>query len=187
VRKRTVCIYPDCQRWASGQGRCGMHYQRDMKAGVIKGLTPEERFWTKVEKTDGCWLWRGVVDHQSGSYGRYGGVRAHRIAYEYLVGPIPDGLVIDHRCQNRICVNPAHLRVCTIKQNTEHMVPRPQFAGRGVHWHKNSKRWTVTVMHHRQRFYGGCYKTFDEANAAAIALRNRLYTHNDLDRGESVA
>lgn len=80
------------------------------------------RFWRKVEQTDTCWLWRGAV----GSGGRVGygvfhaygrKVMAHRFAYELCAGPIPDGLVIDHRCGVTLCVNPAHLEPVTVNVN----------------------------------------------------------------------
>jgi len=70
-----------------------------------------ERFWQKVNKTSTCWLWTGFI-HPSG-YGRVmltGAVRqAHRVAYEFVRGPIPEGLVLDHLCRVRNCVNPDHL------------------------------------------------------------------------------
>lgn len=70
------------------------------------------RFWAKVTKQDGCWLWSGAPDAYG--YSRFTlthskTVKAHRVAYELVVGPIPDGLVIDHLCKNRACVNPAHM------------------------------------------------------------------------------
>lgn len=75
------------------------------------GLSTEERFWLRVEKTDSCWLWR---DPSSPAlYGRFKvadhSVGAHRFAYELLVGPIPEGMEIDHLCGIRNCVNPKHL------------------------------------------------------------------------------
>lgn len=79
-----------------------------------------ERFWSKVTKSDHCWEWTAATD--GGGYGAYfvrkvDGrtvlARAHRWAYEELVGPIPDGLVLDHLCRNRRCVNPAHLEPVT--------------------------------------------------------------------------
>jgi hypothetical protein len=78
-----------------------------------------ERFWAKVRKTDGCWLWQGSL--RSG-YGRFRGgagplVTAHRYAYRLLVGPIPEGLVLDHLCRNGACVNPAHLEPVTQREN----------------------------------------------------------------------
>lgn len=79
-----------------------------------------DRFWAKVEKSDaGCWYWTGAV--QSGGYGSaWNGERmasAHRWAYEMLVGPIPEGLVLDHLCRVRLCVNPAHLEPVTNAEN----------------------------------------------------------------------
>lgn len=85
----------------------------------------EDRFWEKVAFSDwsGCWEWTAAKS--DGGYGRFrtGGrsspfVVAHRIAYELLAGPIPDGLVIDHLCRNRACVNPTHLEPVTQRVNT---------------------------------------------------------------------
>lgn len=70
-----------------------------------------QRFWAKVEWSDGCWLWQGAKD-QNG-YGRFwqgpNFIASHRMAYTLAVGPIPDGMQIDHVCRTPRCVNPAHL------------------------------------------------------------------------------
>ncbi len=83
-------------------------------------------FMEKVRVAEnGCWLWTGA---QAGTgwetregYGMmaFGGTthRAHRLAYEHFVGPIPDGLTIDHLCRVRHCVNPAHLEAVTLREN----------------------------------------------------------------------
>ena len=79
----------------------------------------EERFWEKVliEGDEECWLWQASLDaYGYGQFGcrktekhKYTMVKAHRLSYELLVGPIPDGLEIDHLCRVRSCVNPSHL------------------------------------------------------------------------------
>lgn len=84
-----------------------------------------ERFWSHVEirGADECWLWTASMDKDG--YGQFtvgeGKVRAHRFAYELLVGPIPEELVLDHvrarGCVSRSCVNPTHLEPATQGEN----------------------------------------------------------------------
>lgn len=79
-----------------------------------------ERFWANVHKTNTCWLWTmrpagegyGQIKLESGRR-----QQAHRFAYELLVGPIPEGLQLDHLCRVRHCVNPAHLEPVTSREN----------------------------------------------------------------------
>lgn len=79
---------------------------------------PADRFWPKVDKTDTCWLWIGGHD---GRYGHFWDgdhrVMAHRWSYTALVGPVPDGLELDHLCRVTMCVNPAHLEPVTHREN----------------------------------------------------------------------
>lgn len=84
--------------------------------------TAPTRFASKIDKRpDGCWYWTGHLG--ANGYGHLAvGHRmllAHRYAYEHLVGPIPDGLTIDHLCRVRQCVNPEHLEAVTIQVNIE--------------------------------------------------------------------
>lgn len=88
-------------------------------------LTPRatERFWAKVEQHDDCWLWTGhTVGAGYGHFNQGGEKRmmlAHRWAYEALVAEIPDGLVLDHLCMVKTCVNPSHLEPVTQAVNIE--------------------------------------------------------------------
>lgn len=79
----------------------------------------EERFWAKVKKTDGCWIWTGALDpagygafHLSGKV-----VKAHRLSLQLAGIEIPKGLHTDHLCRTPACVNPSHLEPVTPKEN----------------------------------------------------------------------
>lgn len=151
-------------------------------------LPLEERFWMKVQKGPGCWEWTAAT---LGGYGvfseHHGGkqYKAHRFAYEQVVGPIPDGKVLDHRCHNTLCVNPDHLRPVTEKENRENLkgLQRNNTTGaRGVSYSRKRKNYVATAGHNGESYYGGSYDTPEEAAEAARQLRLSLFTHNDLDR-----
>lgn len=97
--------------------------------------TPDlgERFWSKVEFTDSCWLWRANRDRKGYGAFKCGTkmLRAHRFAYEWLNGPIAEGLTIDHLCRIHPCVNPDHLEPVT---NTENQ--RRGYGASGVNYRK---------------------------------------------------
>lgn len=79
------------------------------------------RFWEQVDQTttpDGCWTWTGSM--QENGYGAFRiacATNAHRAGYEIQVGPIPDGMVLDHLCRNRACVRASHLEPVTHREN----------------------------------------------------------------------
>lgn len=80
------------------------------------------RLATFTDKPDECWEWPGCTVDGYGyvSISKDGTAKrryAHRVAYEYLVGPVPSGLVLDHLCRNRKCMNPKHLEVVTHRVN----------------------------------------------------------------------
>ena len=84
-------------------------------------MTVSERFMGHVstESKAGCWLWTGADDGRGYGQFSYKGrtARAHRVAYELFVGPIPSGLVLDHLCLTTRCVNPQHLEPVTQQEN----------------------------------------------------------------------
>jgi DNA-binding XRE family transcriptional regulator len=80
-----------------------------------------ERFWAKVDASGDCWEW--IAPRTPAGYGQFQltshrRIAAHRFAWEILVGPIPEGLQLDHLCRNPPCVNPDHLEPVTPRENT---------------------------------------------------------------------
>lgn len=121
------CSIPGCERKFYARGWCSLHYRRWRVHGdpmtvlkphecrEIKVTPPEIRFWSKVDARGVCWEWLGGRNPQG--YGRFDASYAHRWAWEYLVGPIPAKMTLDHLCRNTICVNPDHLEVVTLSEN----------------------------------------------------------------------
>lgn len=138
TRRSRICIIDGCESFQTARGWCGKHYDRWRHNGdplvtlTTLGMSAEERFWLKVDKNGpgGCWLWTGhIYDAGYGCFKAGGQVSAHRFAYELLVGPIPEGLVLDHikknGCTSRACVKAvadeyglAHLEPVTNQENT---------------------------------------------------------------------
>lgn len=119
------CSIPDCTGPYYGRNLCNAHYLRFWRRRQLDRFpkpTVLQRFFSYVVITDGCWFWRGGMSGRRGQrYGTFNinstGVMAHRFLYEQLVGPIPEGLTLDHLCRNTACVNPDHLEPVTNREN----------------------------------------------------------------------
>lgn len=104
---------------------------------------PKILFWRHVQKTEKCWLWTGNGSGPKGVYGGFNNrgkkIKAHRFSWEMHYGSIPAGLNVLHSCDTPRCVNPAHLFLGTMKDNTQDMVQKgrhytvtkPEFILRG--------------------------------------------------------
>lgn len=122
----TPCRIPGCNRTDRiVRGMCQMHYGRWLRHGDPlvrrRAFSAVERLDRYVEKQEnGCWIWTAALNNHG--YGTTVGVDkrhayAHRLSYELHVGPIPDGMSLDHLCRTPACVNPDHLEPVTQREN----------------------------------------------------------------------
>lgn len=179
-----TCSYEDCTRQHYGKSYCRAHWEQLHTRGYlgpIRGGTPQERFWQKVDKTGSCWTWTGGKFRQGyGSFKVDGKVwKAHRLSWTWHRGDIPEGFVIDHMCHNKACVNPSHLRLATNQENVEYRkgAAKHNKAGvRGVHWNKDCRKWRGTVVHKGTKYDLGMFTDLDAAESAVKAKRAELFT-----------
>lgn len=187
-----VCSLDVCGNKHEAKGYCNKHYMKWRKWGDPLGgrtnyATPEESFEAQTEWHDGCLVWVGGCTGDGYGYIRgsekYTQMLAHRYAWEQVHGTIPEGVLIDHKCFNRKCCNVVHLRTATRKQNNENLAGlkgNNTSGHRNVYWNKESERWVVLVGHLGKKHYGGMFRDKEEANRAAIGLRAKLHTPNDM-------
>jgi hypothetical protein len=138
-----------------------------------------------------CWVWTGCAPEVSNGF-RYGQIRVdgktayvHRVAYQLQTGDDPGEFDVDHRCHNTLCVRGTHLRLATRSQNNQNRRAARRDSGsgvRGVYWHDQLGKWQASVGHNNSVHYIGVFDSKDDAEAAAIAKRCELYSHNDWDR-----
>jgi hypothetical protein len=133
-------------------------------------MSVEDRFWLKTVRgstDDECWMWMGAMSGRYGKlfigrdeYGRVKSEYAHRISYEMYEGPIPDGMEIDHTCNNGWCVNYRHLEVVTGFENKSRQGSRQTHC---VHGHE----YTAANTYLDRRGQRRCRACAAERRAAA--------------------
>ncbi len=112
--------------------------------------------------------------------------KAHVLAYTLAYGDVPQGMLIDHICGNKKCIEPEHLRTATPKQNIENQtkLSRANSSGyRGVYWSKAHNYWVAKIVHYGKQITRTGFSSAEEANEEAIKLRNTYFTHNTEQAG----
>jgi hypothetical protein len=147
---------------------------------VSPGASLEERILLYTDRTGDCWVWTGCTD-----WGGYGHIqlekrtqRVHRVAYEVWVGPIPEGMTVDHLCFNTSCIRPSHLRLLTRSENSRNQ--RSAFKTHCVNGHEYTDENTlIEVKQHglSQRRCRTCRVAQEQrryARRKAAALRTEI-------------
>jgi hypothetical protein len=155
-------------------------------------------FWALVHPTGFCWEWTGTIGPEG--YAIYwlngASVPVHRIAYANLIGPIPDGMQLDHLCLTRHCVNPDHLEPVTPTENSRranvHKMNRSHCAN-GHEWTEANTlpmrdakrcRQCILVRDHVKRGIACSYAAFCEE---PVHLRDKYELRDECQRGHSMA
>lgn len=141
--KDSICVVTGCQNRIANRehGMCNPHYLRRQRYGdplgggpmLPFGRTLAERLESKIDRAGDCWIWTGASDGTGYGQINVDGIHrraVHIVMYEMHVGPVPDGLELDHLCHNRDmacsggsscvhrrCCNPAHLEPVTRREN----------------------------------------------------------------------
>lgn len=191
-----VCEFPECGRPFSSKGLCAGHRRQQLDGRPLKKLnlylanaTPQEKLLAHSEDQGECRVWTGTTGEAYGKAAKgHGQIRidgklwlAHRLNYTLNIGPIPEGLQVDHKCRNPPCINPNHLQLATNKVNNENLSGariNSKTGIRGVTWFKPMKKYRATVGHNGKQYSGGYFDDIKEAEQAAIALRKKLFTNS---------
>lgn len=168
-----TCSANECARNWVARGLCDMHYRRLYRHD--KPLPPKLRgslrwFWGCVDRSsgdNGCWPW--LRGRHTFGYGEFtlnekSSAPAHRIAWELINGPIPDGLFVLHSCDNPPCVNPKHLFLGTQMDNMQDMIQK----GRAKKRHGRLHPCTKLTEHDIPKIFSLRRKGFFYADIADI-------------------
>lgn len=194
-----TCTINGCVKQIKARGWCNAHYKQWQKGQefsdpTAKRPTPKrkrtkpskpaegelrERLDTCTERLpDGCLVWTGARNRDGYGRARSGGKRVsvHRWVYEREHGPIEPGVLIDHACWNRACVEVTHLRPATRSENGSNRAgPMGVTATRIRNVYPHGGGYRVRVMHHGERNDLGTFPTIEEARTVAEAGRLRIF------------
>ena len=182
-----ICLIDGCAREAYCRGACKSCYNRHWKQGRLeelpasrpqswRGVSREDYFWSRVDKSGDCWTWVGPL---TDGYGilqfRDGSIRAHRFAWSLIHGEIPDGMTVDHVCHSRRCVNVDHLRLASKAENSRNRsgaMPDNRVGARGIRMKGKSYQARVSC---RGVEHSATFPDLESARVWAQATREELF------------
>ena len=181
-----TCTVQGCSREHLAKGLCGAHYRRVRRGNSLdspvrpQGMTKRETLdWYSKPEGD-CLVWTGPVD--SNGYGalRAEGdsqVAAHRVAWEMVHGAIPEGVLLDHRCWNRRCVNIEHLRYATRTENGQYRSGASSTSKTGVRgvFLTDTGKYRAQYRNNGKKVSVGRFDTLEEAATAIEAARREAF------------
>lgn len=200
MQSTRTCTFHGCGRPQVSRGYCHGHYDQWSLGRQLSALRLREkpgtplaaRLANRSTQEGECLVWTGAKNVSG-----YGVIKrvgesslAHRAAYELVHGPTSENLVIDHKCHNPACIRVEHLQAVTPSENSQNLGglrPNNTSGFRGVYLNKKTGRFQVWVTSRGRRFYGGSHVTADEANRAAVDLRNKVQTNNLRDRADNAS
>ena len=133
---KAICSIHECGRVSTAHGWCQKHYMRVRQSGKMDepAKTPLERLLKNVqyEPNTGCWIREKSHTEFGHALIKYGDklIYAHRLSWMIHKGDIPQGLCVLHKCDMPACINPDHLFIGTLKDNTQDMIKKGRWRGR---------------------------------------------------------
>lgn len=176
------CSAPGCEQDARVRGACSSHYYYLTRYGQFERPVDEmnrERFWRRVDvgEPDECWFWMMRLD--SNGYGhmsiRAKHCAAHRLAWEFTNGPVPDGRWVLHHCDNPPCCNPAHLYIGHHAENTLDAIERDRYKHGELHPRAKLTKKQVDEIR-RLRKEGWKYRDLAEKFGVSITTAQQAFT-----------
>lgn len=183
------CSLDGCGRPRKAKGFCASHYKRFTRTGSpgpasltrpSDGMTTRQRLLSRAEQQAGasCLVWQGPVNDNGYGLMKVDGKMksTHRLAYELEHGPIPEGMVVDHTCFVRNCVNVEHMRLATTAENNRSLSGTRK-NGRGLPRGVTERggRYLAAVRHDGNTLHLGTFDTPELAAEAASAKRAELW------------
>lgn len=150
-------------------------YTREDARPIVLTQSEADSFWLHVIDTGSCWEWCGGAVNSKG----YGHIKqgrallkAHRVSWTLVRGPIPSGLTLDHLCRNRLCVNPDHLEAVSNRENILRGTSPTAINARKTHCQRGHELTAANIIHYPKTEHGHARRA---CRLCAAARRSARY------------